>query len=193
MHSKQVWLVRNRREKIAADIREMTQPCASEPLDPFDLSSALGINLMTPFEIKTADTSCVNNLCGSYSDEWDAFTIAALEINKIVIVYNPTKPPKRINATLMEEVSHIILDHEPSRITQQSGTFFRDYNSEQEDEAKYVGWAALLPRASLRWAIDEKLSMQDISDHFGTSPEMVSYRLNMTNLRKAHLKSIANT
>jgi len=191
VYDKKIWLVKKKRETTANDIRTLAQPNFEEALDPFKLSSVLGIDIIKPYDIQSADANCVANLCNHYSNEWDAFTLAAFDIGKIVIVYNPEKAPKRINATIMEEISHILLGHEPTQIAEQDGAFFRDYNSAQEEEAKYVGWAALLPRESLKWAISKKLTLEEISDRFGASQKMIEYRLNRTNLKKAHERSLS--
>lgn len=187
---KKVWLIKKKREADAVDIRTLVQPSFEKPLNPFELAASLGIDAITPYEIDNTDQNCISNLCNHYSREWDAFTLAAFEICKIIIVYNPEKAPKRINATIMEEISHILLGHEPTQIAEQNGAFFRDYNSAQEEEAKYVGWAALLPRESLKWAISKKLTLEEISDHFGASQKMIEYRLNRTNLKKAHVRCL---
>ncbi len=58
-----------------------------------------------------------------------------------MIVLNPAKPQTRQTATLIEELSHHLLRHEPSSIALNPETGFleRSYNRSQKDEAYDLG------------------------------------------------------
>lgn len=93
----------------------------------------------------------------------------------------------------MEEVSHVYLDHETSKVQcLGDGVSFRDYNKTQEREAFGVGAAALLPWSPFFSAINAHKTVRQISAAFGVTSELVEYRIKITgatNLYKARQKS----
>jgi Zn-dependent peptidase ImmA (M78 family) len=104
----------------------------------------------------------------------------------------------RTNATLMEEISHVFLGHQPSRLKvvaeNESGrTISRDYRKADEEAAYATGAAALVPFSTLRRLVLEGQTSVQIARHFQVSRELVEYRLKVTRLwktyREGHLES----
>ena len=101
----------------------------------------------------------------------------------------------RTNATLMEEISHVFLGHQPSKLKvvaadETSQTVSRDYRKADEEAAYATGAAALVPFSALRRFVLEALTSIQIAKHFHVSRELVEYRLKVTRLwgtyRAAH-------
>ena len=97
----------------------------------------------------------------------------------------------RTNATLMEEVAHVFLGHQPSRLkvvaeTENGQTVSREYRKADEEAAYATGAAALVPFSALRRFVLEGQTAPRIAKHFRVSRELVDYRLKVTRLWKAY-------
>ena len=81
-----------------------------------------------------------------YSDKWSGGGVQ-VGPEKRVVILNSMHNEVRKRATLMEEVCHFLLNHEPSTFSTYRGTelAFRNYNREQEKEAYFLGAAILVP------------------------------------------------
>jgi hypothetical protein len=83
----------------------------------------------------------------------------------------------------MEEVVHVMLGHEPTRVVLgPNGLAFREYHKAKEEVAYGVGAAALVPYAALFPAITSGQPPESVARHFGVSPELVIYRIKITML-----------
>jgi Zn-dependent peptidase ImmA (M78 family) len=60
----------------------------------------------------------------------------------------------------------------------------RNYDAEQEEEAKCLGSTLQLAKPGLLWARKRNMSYEDISDYFNASVNMVKYRMNITGIAK---------
>jgi len=99
-----------------------------------------------------------------------------------VIVYDPHQSPARYESTIMHELAHIILKHPPERIYfATDGMFHREFNSQLEAEAAYLGGCLQIPRRGLLWAAQKGMKNEEIAKHFGASFEMVTWRQNAVN------------
>ena len=108
-----------------------------------------------------------------------------------LVILNPGHGKSRTNATLMEEICHVFLGHQPNRIgivaTDARGKLAsRDYRKEDEEEAYGVGAAALVPFKTLRRFVYEGKTSQEIARHFHVSRELVEYRLKVTKLWRVY-------
>lgn len=99
-----------------------------------------------------------------------------------VIVYHPKQSPARYESTIMHELAHLILKHPTETIYfAPDGTFTREFDSEIEAEAAYLGSCLQIPKRGLLWAVQQGMSNKEIAHYFGASLEMVSWRQNMVN------------
>jgi Zn-dependent peptidase ImmA (M78 family) len=89
-----------------------------------------------------------------------------------LIIINDLQSLRRQRATLMEEICHLLLGHQPSRIDQNG----RTYNRAVEEEAYAVGAATLLPYKPLRELIQSRQPIRAIARHFEVSIQLVNYR-----------------
>jgi Zn-dependent peptidase ImmA (M78 family) len=102
------------------------------------------------------------------------------ETRQAVILINCGKPRRRRMATLMEELAHLLLDHEPSRIALDPGLGLikRSFDRDQEHEAYDLGSALLLPKERIQRDVKELgLLAGEIADEHGCSEQLVVYRI----------------
>jgi hypothetical protein len=160
-----------------------------EPLNPFDLAKYAKL-LVASFEqiepFLTAETK--EHLLSEGRDLWSGGASSqTLPDGRKLIILNPTHGENRQNATLMEEISHVFLGHQPSRLAIQSfnkegKAIARDYRPEIEEEAYSVGAAALVPYSALRRFVMQGKTSREIARHFNVSRELVEYRMKVSRL-----------
>ena len=85
------------------------------------------------------------HLLGSASEKWSGGACTLPNGMKLVIL-NPTHGRSRTNATLMEEICHVFLGHQPNRLSivtkdERGKVMNRDYRKADEEEAYAVGAA----------------------------------------------------
>ncbi|MFT3745615.1 MAG: ImmA/IrrE family metallo-endopeptidase [Pyrinomonadaceae bacterium] len=106
-----------------------------QPLDPFALARFANLMVATFDQIEpflTPETKA--DLIGDGKNSWSGGAAShALPDGTKLIILNPTHPPTRQRATLMEEVCHVFLGHKPSRLAIENKTkdgkiIARDYN-----------------------------------------------------------------
>lgn len=160
-----------------------------EVLNPFELAKYAKL-LVASFEqiepFLTAETKA--HLLSEGRDLWSGGACSQkLPDGRKLIILNPTHGENRQNATLMEEISHVFLGHQPSRLAvqnynKQGKAIARDYRPEIEEEAYSVGAAALVPYSALRRFVMQGKTSREIARHFNVSRELVEYRMKVSRL-----------
>ncbi len=160
-----------------------------ERLDPFELAHYAKL-LVASFEqiepFLTAETKA--HLLGSGSDKWSGGACSqALPDGRKLIILNPTHNSNRQNATLMEEICHVFLGHQPSRLAIEAVNKYgkpiaRDYREDDEEAAYSVGAAALVPYSALQRLVEEGKTSREIARHYNVSRELVEYRMKVSRL-----------
>lgn len=169
------------------------------PLDPFRLAKFANLLVVRFDQIKGLSQEAREHLLGAGSQKWSGGACSQpLPDGRRLVILNPDHGRMRTNATLMEEISHVFLGHQPSRLTvvaenEASRTICRDYRKADEEAAYGTGAAALVPFAALRRFVLSGQSSIQIAKHFHVSRELVEYRLKVTRLwstyRAAHAVS----
>ena len=167
----------------------------AEPLNPFDLANYAKL-LVASFEqiepFLTEETK--NHLLGTGKDKWSGGACSqTLPDGRKLIVLNPTHTENRQNATLMEEICHVFLGHQPSRLAIKKRNWdgqiiARDYNAEIEEQAYSIGAAALVPFSALKRFVEEGKTSREIAAHFNVSYQLVEYRIKVSRLWKLYLE-----
>src|SRR5689334_24305240 len=126
------------------------------------------------------------HLLGPASESWSGGACTLPNGMKLVIL-NPNHGPARTKATLMEEICHVFLGHQPNRLSvvtkdERGKVMNRDYRKADEEEAYGVGAAALVPYASLKRFLRQGKASNQIAAHFRVSRELVEYRMKVTRL-----------
>ena len=103
------------------------------------------------------------------------------------VLLNDCHTVERQRVTLLEEVWHILLGHKLTKIARVAEAYGRTYDKAEEHDAYYLASATLLPRTAMIEAVDQRQSSEQIAAKFGTSPELVDYRLKRLGLWRDHL------
>ena len=171
-------------ENTAVSLRKSVRLSPTEALDARKLSDHLRIEVWDPRTISGLDPKYLSVLIEEDADSWSAVTIS--DGMKDVIILNPTHRGGRPASDLMHELSHIIIGHSPTRIdiSENGLLILHTFDRVQEEEAKWLCGCLLLPRPALllirRLGLDPKAAAKK----YGTSEQMVTFRLNVLGLAR---------
>jgi Zn-dependent peptidase ImmA (M78 family) len=102
------------------------------------------------------------------------------------VLLNDSHAVERQRVTVLEELWHILLGHKLTKIARVAEAYGRTYDTSEEHDAYYLAAASLLPRAAMLDAVQKKLPSQEIARRFGTSSELVDYRIKRLGLWREH-------
>ena len=124
----------------------------------------------------------IETIC--YSNGKGQFSATTIQVPAgYLVIYNQSHSFGRINSSLAHEISHVILMHEFSSISN-SNLVLREFDKEKEDEANWLAGCLLLPESGLIWALKKQMSRGEIAQHFEISQNMTLWRYNSTGLGK---------
>jgi len=174
----------------ALGLRDFARVRIDQPLNPFELARFANLIVIRFEQVEGLSESAREHLVGSASESWSGGACTLPNGMKLVIL-NPTHGRSRTNATLMEEICHVFLGHQPNRLSivtkdDRGKVMNRDYRKADEEEAYAVGAAALVPYASLKRMLLQGRTSTEIGLHFRVSPELVEYRMKVTRLWHEH-------
>ncbi|MEO6301907.1 MAG: ImmA/IrrE family metallo-endopeptidase [Bacteroidia bacterium] len=173
-------------EKISVGYRSELKLEPHGYLCGFELAKHLGVNVFTPHDY-FGTTVDLKDLIGSVGKDsgWSALTMKNKN-NKTIIIHNPLQATVRQQSNMMHELAHIICKHEhPNKYSEINlPEFMRTYDKQQEEEANQLGSTLQITRDGLLWALKQKMTIEEISEHFNASAAMVSLRINTTGVRK---------
>jgi hypothetical protein len=186
-----------RYELNALAFRDFARVRPGAPLNPFRLAKFANLLVLGFEQVKGLSEKTREHLLGTASESWSGGACSQkLPDGRKIVILNPNHGPQRTNATLMEEISHVFLGHQPNRLKivaqdDRGRTISRDYRKADEEAAYATGAAALVPYSALRKFLLEGQTSIEIAKHFHVSRELVEYRLKVTRLwriyRAAHL------
>jgi hypothetical protein len=173
-------------ELKALALRDFARVRMDQPLNPFELARFANLLVIRFDEVTGLSERARQHLLGDASEKWSGGACSLPNGMKLVIL-NPMHGRSRTNATLMEEICHVFLGHQPNRLSivsrdDRGKVMARDYRRADEEEAYGVGAAALAPYASLKRMLLEGKTSSEIGRHFGVSRELVEYRMKVTHL-----------
>lgn len=170
-------------EKKALEIRRLVGARSQDRFDPLQLAEILKFKIIRFSQIDGLPDFVRYQI--ARHDQWSG---AALEIpndgTKLIII-NDLHSHRRQRATLMEEICHLILGHQPSRIDE-SG---RSYHHQTEEEAYAIGAATLVPFKDLRDLLESGSSIKAIADRFDVSVQLVNYRIRVVGLANSAIRT----
>jgi len=177
-------------ELKALGLRDFARARLDQPLNPFELARFANLIVIRFDQIEGLSETAREHLTGSASESWSGGACTLPNGMKLVIL-NPTHGRSRTNATLMEEICHVFLGHQPNRLSivtkdDRGKVMNRDYRKADEEEAYAVGAAALVPYASLKRMLLQGRTSTEIGLHFHVSPELVEFRMKVTRLWNEH-------
>ncbi len=168
-------------ERVGLNIRDFAGVSLEERLDPFALAEFVKIQVIEPSDIPALSPLTLGELTGNSRSRWSAATVALPDGWQLCIL-NPTHNSERMQATLMEEIAHVVLGHKPTRILSGGHLAFREYNALNEQVAYGVGAAALVPDAALVSGLSNGRTPEMIASRYAVSLPLVIYRIKITML-----------
>jgi Zn-dependent peptidase ImmA (M78 family) len=167
-------------ERLSEKYRAQLGISKFDPMDAFTLADHLEIPVI-PVDAFIGDLPEETIAILSDTDRFSAMWMPNANGDKIII-HNNHHSEKRQQSNIMHELAHIIRCHqipaEAAKLCLMYGLHY--YNTEQEQEAKYLGGCLQITRAGLSWALKRNFNDNQISDYYNASSEMVRYRLNAT-------------
>ncbi len=167
-------------------LRDFARTRPDLPLNPFELARFANLIVLDFDEVEGLSDTAREHLLGPATEAWSGGACTLPNGMKLVIL-NPNHGPARTRATLMEEICHVFLGHQPNRLSivtkdERGKVLNRDYRKADEEEAYGVGAAALVPYASLKRLLLQGKTARQIAAHFRVSRELVEYRMKVTRL-----------
>jgi IrrE N-terminal-like domain len=173
-------------ELKAIALRDFARVRPDVSLNPFELAQFANLMVVEFEQLKGLSERARQHLLGPASESWSGGACSLPDGMKLVIL-NPNHGAARTKATLMEEICHVFLAHEPNRLSvvtkdERGKVMNRDYRKTDEEEAYGVGAAALVPYAALKRLLLQGKTSREIGVHFRVSRELVEYRMKVTHL-----------
>jgi hypothetical protein len=183
-------------ELYALGLRDFAGVKDEQPLDPFALAEFAKLLVVDFDQIEGLSPESRQHLLGEGADQWSGGACSRpLPNGWRLVILNPAHGAQRNRATLMEEVAHVFLGHQPNRLAiisddskargikgRPKQTLARDYNHDDEEAAYAVGASALIPYAALRRLVRTGRRANQIALHFRVSRQLVEYRIKVTRL-----------
>ena len=152
-------------------------------MDPRALAAKMRVAILSPNDIPGLAAGVLRQLLVGDPSGWSAGCLR-LPSGKAIIVINPLHAESRVNATIMEELSHLNLGHAGNALAaQHDGADFRRYKRSEETEAYWVGAAALIPRVVLIRSKQAGESKLKLAGERGVSSALVTFRERVTGIR----------
>jgi hypothetical protein len=174
-------------EPKAQQLRDLLRLRPDDLLDPFELAPIVGLTLMDLSSIPV-DDDLRDYLLDGAGDHWSAGVHATpLPDGTYLCILNPSHDIRRQRITLMEEISHVFLQHKPTSVRDLGGGLSsRDFLKSQEEEAYGVGAAAIMPWTTFFHDLDGGMSVEEIADKYRISTPLVVYRISITGATNLH-------
>ena len=182
-------------ELRALGLRDFAGVREEQPLDPFALAEFARLLVVDFHSIQGLSRESREHLLGEAADSWSGGASSRpLPNGWRLVILNPSHGKQRNRATLMEEIAHVFLGHQPNRLAiisttpdigagrKRGGAIARDYNHDDEEAAYAVGTGALVPYQALRRFVFAGRNSHQIARHFRVSRALVEYRLKVTHL-----------
>jgi hypothetical protein len=166
-------------EKRSISLRRQLGLADVAPLEARAVAVHMGVKIWSASDVPKMDPAALGLLTRDGAG-WSGITLRVGD--RFLVVYNPAQSPRRINSVLMHELAHVILGHELTDAHTSSGGSLvpTNYDTDQEDEANWLGGALLLPRGALLWMRARGLTDDEATQHFIVSAEMLRWRFRMT-------------
>lgn len=152
-----------------------------EPICPWTLAEHLELPVLKVSDYVKVEPDAVAYLHSvAGQDEFSAITANLGGIR--VIIHNDAHDRKRQAADIAHEIAHGLLLHELAPLTGAEGK--RNYHSEVEAEASWLGPALLVPDEAAVFIAsrlaDGRVTMQQATDEYGVSESLLRMRLNVS-------------
>jgi len=172
-----VALTKDELESIAIKFRKEIGLQDEDLLDPLHLAIE-GIRVLRHSQCDYLDIQTSRRLCGDSCAEWSAMSVPlASDHEKWAVLLNDCHVIERQRVTLLEEYWHILLGHKLTKVARIADSYGRTYDKTEEHDAYFLAAATLLPKKSIERAVITSQPTTQIAKRFGTSAELVDYRI----------------
>ena len=170
-------------ERIAKRVQSELGLSVADSVDPKELAEFLGIEVRAGDELVP-----LQRFIDLEELQQGAFSACTLRPSpdRVVIVYNPRAVPWRVKSDLAHELSHILLEHELSRVERLGDLTFLTCDPTQEEEAAWLSGCLLLPRTLLLAEVSRGADANSIADKCGVSERMAQYRIGVTGVLRQY-------
>ena len=186
-------------ELRALGLRDFAGVAPDQALDPFELARFARLMVVELDQIEGLSAESRSHLLGKAANEWSGGASSQpLPNGWRIVILNPLHGIQRNRATLMEEVAHVFLGHQPNRLAaiapdKKAGPgrmLARDYNAADEEAAYAIGAAALVPYEALQRLVSEGRPANEIARRFRVSTQLAEYRIKVTHLWAEYKRSV---
>jgi len=167
-------------ERIAKEMRDELDLTDDARLEPLELAECLAIPV---FSLRQVSRVAPGNSFSRYFAAVDPDSFSAITIfqgYERFIVHNENHHPNRQASNLAHEVSHSLLEHEPTPVVSENGE--RYWDAQVEEEATWLGAALLVPRAGALSLVKSDWTIQDVAAHYGVSESLCRWRIRQTGI-----------
>jgi Zn-dependent peptidase ImmA (M78 family) len=163
-------------ERRAVDLRTELGLTAADALDIAALASHLKLTVVSAATL--IDIARLEELERLQSF---AFSAVTFEIGgRQFVVTNPLRAAGRVASDVAHELSHILLKHDLSEVSEFEGVPFRTCRPDEEEQATALGGTLLLPRPLLARAASRGMGPEEIANRYSVTVEMARFRYNTT-------------
>ena len=170
-------------ERIVKRVQTELGAHAVQPVELEALAKLLGIEVRAGDELIPRER--IVELEGIQPNSFSACMLRPSP-DRVVVVYNPLSAESRQKSDIAHEISHLLLDHDLSRVERLGDVTFLSCDPIQEEEAAWLSGCLLLPRALLLAEVRRGSSARDIAKKYGVSERMAQYRLDVTGVMRQH-------
>jgi Zn-dependent peptidase ImmA (M78 family) len=161
-------------EEIALEARADIGLHPEDRLSPEILAERLAIDLRPLIAYSDDLPEEVHHLTEEARSAFSAVTV--YRGLKRMIVFNPAHSPRRHVNTIAHELSHVLLEHQPTRLFDSTGN--RVWIAADEEEADYLAGALLVPLSAVKPVMNRmEGNVVDAAEHFGVSENLMGYRV----------------
>ena len=177
-------------EKKALEIRRLVGARSQDRFDPYQLANILKFKIIRFSQVDGLPDHVRQQIITN--NQWSGAAIEIPHDGTKLIIINDLHSHRRQRATLMEEICHLILGHQPSKLNYADNshgspvvsTLGRTYHHQIEEEAYAIGAATLVPFKPLRDFLQSGLDVKSIADRFDVSVQLVNYRIRVAGLQR---------
>lgn len=180
-------LSKDQLESIVAKFRSDLDLTDKDPLDSLQIDVE-GVRVVKLTSSECLDVRTIRRLRDEACGEWSAMSVPLNASNeKWVVLLNDCHTVERQRVTLLEEYWHILMGHKLTKVARIAQAYGRTYDKAEEHDAYYLASATLLPKSAVQSAVTNGTSSAVIAKHFGTSPDLVEYRIKRLGLWREHV------
>lgn len=180
-------LSKDQLESIVAKFRSDLDLTDKDPLDSLQIDVE-GVRVVKLTSSECLDVRTMRRLRDEACGEWSAMSVPLNASNeKWLVLLNDCHTIERQRVTLLEEYWHILMGHKLTKVARIAQAYGRTYDKAEEHDAYYLASATLLPKSAVQSAVTNGTSSAVIAKHFGTSPDLVEYRIKRLGLWREHV------